>query len=325
MSRSIAGFLAVTIMVLGSAGAFAKSSKFDGEYVGEAKTKIVGQKISVPVSFKVKNPRFTGKVLVPGANKVVTITCSLNGGTGHFVGFVNVQFGITGQFAGKITKAGNLSGTGTLFVPGYGAVSYKLAAERLEEKSPYRGTWVATHPPTQAIIRVDVFVTPQGIASLKFTTGSGQVIRDNREVSDDGQVNSVINSFTYFVKLNTSGKFTVSYQGVLGRGDLVGKRTSTGGVETSVAGTYIATNNSPTQGAIKLRLDVAKDRTLVGTFTFRDGSTLSFTNLVGDLNDFAGTTEGGINYFAKIAADGTFALDYQSAIRGNGTFSGKKK
>jgi hypothetical protein len=238
---------------------------------------------------------------------------------------VNAQFGITGQFAGKITKSGNLTGTGTLFVPGYGTVTYKLKAGRLEEKSPYRGTWVAIHPPTQAIVRVDVFVTPQGIASLKFTTGSGQVIRDNREVSDDGQVNSVINSFVYFVKLNTNGAFTVSYQGVLGTGSLTGKRTTQGGVETTVAGTYTAINNSPAQGAVKLRIVVAGDRTLIGTFTFRDASTLSFTNLVGDLNDFAGTTEGGIHYFAKIAADGTFALDYQSTARGNGTFAGKKK
>jgi hypothetical protein len=323
MSRSILGILA--IMVFGSAAALAKSSKFDGEYVGEATARISGQKIPVPVSFKVKNPRFTGKVLVPGANKVVTIICSLNGGTGHFVGFVNAQFGITGQFAGKITKTGDLTGTGTLFVPGYGTATFKLKAGRLEEKSPYRGTWVATHPPTQGVIRLDVFVTPQGIASLKFTTSSGQVIRDNREVSDDGQVNSVINAFVYFVKLNTNGAITVSYQGVLGRGSLAGQRTTQGGVETTIAGTYAAVSNDPTQGAVKLNLIVAKDRTLVGTFIFRDNSTVTFTNLVGDLDDFAGTTEGGIHYFAKIAADGTFMLDYQSNARGNGSFSGRKK
>ena len=73
------------------------------------------------------------------------------------------------------------------------------------------------------------------------------------------------------------------------------------------------------------RIMVAKDRTLIGTFTFRDNSTISFTNLVGDLDDFAGTAEGGIHYFAKLFADGTFAFDYQSAIRGNGSFVGKKK
>jgi len=315
----------VAFSILATHPALAKSSKFDGEYVGEATAKIAGQKIAVPVSFKVKNPRFTGKVLVPGANKVVTIICSLNGGTGHFVGFVNAQFGITGQFAGKVTKTGTLTGTGTLFVPGYGTVSYKLKASRLEEKSPYRGTWVATHPPTQAIIRVDVFVTPQGIASLKFTTGSGQVIRDNREVSDDGQVNSVINGFIYFVHLTKGGSFTVSYQGALSTGSLVGQRKSQGGVETTIAGTYVATNNDPNQAAFKLRIMVAKDRALVGTFTFRDNSTLSFTNLVGDLDDFAGTAEGGVYYFAKLFADGTFALDYQSSIHGNGSFAGKKK
>jgi hypothetical protein len=323
MRTLIIPFVAFSILV--TSPALAKSSKFDGEYVGEATAKIVGQKVTVPVSFKVKNPRFTGKILVPGANKVVTITCSLNGGSGHFVGFVTAQFGITGQFAGKIKKTGNLSGTGTLFVPGYGTVTYKLKASRLEKKSPYRGTWVATHPPTQAVIRVDVFVTPQGIASLKFTTSSGQVIRDNREVSDDGQVNSVINSFTYFVHLTKGGAFTVSYQGVLGRGSLDGRRKSQGGVETTVAGTYVATNNNTKQSAFKLRIVVAKDRTLVGTFTFRDNSTLGFTNLVGDLDDFAGTAEGGVYYFAKLFADGTFHLDYQSAARGNGSFDGKKK
>ena len=125
--------------------------------------------------------------------------------------------------------------------------------------------------------------------------------------------------------LTKGGAFTVSYQGVLGTGSLDGQRKSQGGVETSIAGSYVATNNDPNQAAYKLRVDVAKDRTLVGTFTFHDNSTLSFTNLVGDLDDFAGTAEGGVYYFANLFADGTFALDYQSSIHGNGTFAGKKK
>ena len=230
MRTLIIPFVAFSILV--TSPALAKS-KFDGTYVGDASAKIFGQKVSVPVSFKVKNPKLTGKILVPGANKVVSIVGSVNGGSGHFVGFVTAQFGITGQFAGKITKSGQLTGNGVLFIPGYGSVSFKLKASRQDSDSPYRGTWVATHPPTQAIIRVDVSVTPQGIASLKFTTGSGQVIRDNREVSDDGQVNSVINGFIYFVHLTKGGSFTGSYQGVLGTGNFAGSRTSMGGTSFS--------------------------------------------------------------------------------------------
>lgn len=298
--------------------------RFDGSYVGDASARLFGQKISAPVSFKIKGQQLTGKILVPGASKVVSITGSVNGGSGHLVGFVTAQFGITGQFTGRVTKAGHLTAAGRLFIPGFGSVAIKIVADKLETKSPFRGTWLATNPPTQAIVRVEVGVTPQGIATLTFQTSSGQRFTDNREVSDDGQCNSVINGFIYFVKLDAGGTFTGSYQGVLGTGSFAGTRTSMGGVESSLAGAYAAINSDPSQPAVKLRFVVSNDRSLVGSFEFRDGSTVPFTNVVGDLNDFAGTTQGGINYFAKIAADGTFTLSYQGS-RGSGSFAGKKK
>jgi len=322
MSRSIAGLLAVFLLC--GAESYAKS-KFDGTYVGDATARALGQKVTVPFSFKIRSPKLTGKILVPGANKVVTIAGSINGATGHYLGVVRLQFGISGQFTGRITRAGKLSGKGSLLVPGVGIVSFTLSAEKGETNSPYRGTWVATHAPGVPIIRVEVLVTPQGIASLTFTTSSNQTFVDNREVSDDGQINSVINGFIYFVKLNAAGTFTVSYQGVLGNGSLAGTRTTMGGVLSSLAGAYAAISNDPNQGAVKLRFVVANDRSLTGTFELRSGKQIPFTNIVGDMNDFAGTTVGGINYFAKIAGDGQFTLTYQSSAYGNGSFAGKKK
>jgi hypothetical protein len=322
MSRQVFTFLALA--ALATAPLHAKG-KFDGTYPGDATGKVLGQKISLPVSLKIKGQKLTGKIQAPGAGKIVSITGSVNGGSGHLIGFVTAQFGITGQFTGKASKAGKLTAGGALFVPGIGTVNLKITANKLDVKSPFRGTWVATHPPGQAIIKVDVLVTPSGIASVTFHENNGQIIQDNREVSDDGQFNSVVNGFIYFVKLNKSGSFSGTYQGVLGNGSFSGTRTSMGGVETSIAGAYAAISNDITQSSNKLRFVVANDRSLAGSFEFRNGSAIPFTNIVGDLDDFTGTTAGGISYFAKIAGDGTFTLTYQSAAYGNGSFAGKKK
>jgi len=321
MSRLIFTLIVIATFAIHPAQA---KGKFDGTYVGDATAKIYGQKVSVPISLKVKGQIMTGKVLVPGSSNVVAISGAVNV-AGHFLSYITLQFGVTGQLNGKITKSGNLTGNGAFFITGFGSLPFKVTASLQATQSSYRGTWVSVHPPNQAIIRVEVKVTPQGVASLAFHTNAGQTIVDNHQVSDDGQITGVVNGFVYFVRLYTNDAFTGTYQGVLGTGSFTGSRTSKGGTLKSIAGAYAAISNDPKQSSNKLRFIVSNDRSLVGSFEFRNGTTIPFTNIVGDDNDFTGTTAGGISYFAKIASDGTFTLSYQSAAYGSGSFAGKQK
>lgn len=305
--------------------AMVQAGRLDGEYVGDARAKISGQRVSVPFSFKIKRQRLKGNVLVPGANRIVKIKGSVNQGNGRFVGFVTIQNGITGMFVGNINRRKGLKGNGTLNVPGFGSVRYSLRADSPSKgKSPFKGTWVATHPPTQSVIRTEVFVSPGGIATLYFHT-SVQTITDNREVSPDGQINSVINNFTYFVRLNRNGTFTVNYQGALGIGNLTGKRTTMGGVRATPKGTYTARSTVQKEPFRTVKFVVKGDRSLAGFFKSASNAKVKFTNIVGDLDDFTGTAEDGTSYFAKIGADGSFTLNYQTRTLQRGAFSGKRK
>ncbi len=328
----------LTVLLAFTVGASSlHAAPLDGDYPGFAKARIQGQKIDVPIAFEVKGRRLTGNVIVPGAGEVVRIVGTVNQRNGKFEGEVQLQNGITGTFKGKIKNRrgdfAQMRGNGRIDSPVGGQIAYRIKAAAADSKSTFSGVWVADRPQPQSVRRVDVGVTPQGVATISFDTAANQTFTDNLVLSPDGRGGSRINFskniFTYSFDLDPDGTFSVNYSGALGRGALTGTRRSRGGVNVTPAGKYSGKSPQRTDPVTKVKFTVRKDRTISGTFRVNPGSNTPFSSVVGGANDFGGTTASSgpntfLTYFGRIAADGTFTIDYQVGTT-SGTLSGSSR
>ncbi len=329
--------LLTALLIIAVSASPLQAAPLDGDYPGFAKAKIQGQKIDLPIAFEVKGRRLTGNVVVPGAEEVVRIVGTVNQRNGKFQGDVELQNGITGSFDGKIKNrrgaTARMRGKGRVNSPIGGKIAYRIKAAATQDKSTFSGVWVADRPQPQSVRRVDVGVTPQGVATITFDTAANQTFTDNLVLSPDGRGGSRINFrkniFTYSLDLEPDGTFSVNYEGALGRGALNGTRRSRGGVNVTPAGKYSGKSPQRTDPVTKVVFTVGKDRTVSGTFRVNPNSNTPFTSVVGGGNDFGGTTPSGgsstfLTYFGRIAADGTFKIDYQVGTT-SGTLSGSSR